>query len=441
MQPMIMAIATVPETAKRVIEAQRWNWVEASVWTDRMLAALENGVKGSKWYSMMDKVYSSQTLRAAWLKVASNGGAAGVDRMSIQRFDVKADQYLRELETALREGTFQPEAVRRVHIPKGPGQTRPLGIPTVKDRIVQTAMKMVLEPIFEREFLPMSYGFRPGLGCKDALREVDQLLKAGFVWVVDADLKSYFDSIPHSMLIDRVKEKINDGRILELLESFIEQDIVDGLERWKPMSGTPQGAVISPLLSNLYLHPLDRLITESGYRIVRYADDFVILCRSKDEAETALGQVRAWTEANGLMLHPEKTHLGNCLEKGQGFDFLGYRFECGRRFVRKKSLRALMDRIRMKTMRTRSGSLGDIIAELNPTLRGWFAYFKHAIIGTFRTIDGFVRRRLRALLRRRRKRPGQGHCYADHRRWPNAFFAKRRLFTMHEARLMARQSR
>lgn len=156
-------------------------------------------------------------------------------------------------------------------------------------------MKMVLEPIFEREFLPMSYGFRPGRGCKDALREVDQLVKVGFVWVVDADLKSYFDSIPHSQIIDRVKEKISDGRILDLLESFIEQDIMDGLECWKPVSGTPQGAVISPLLSNLYLHPLDRLMTEAGYRIVRYADDFVILCRSKDEAETAFGQVRAWT--------------------------------------------------------------------------------------------------------------------------------------------------
>ncbi|MBF0214358.1 MAG: group II intron reverse transcriptase/maturase [Magnetococcales bacterium] len=406
-----------------------------------MLAALDNGVKGSKWYSMMDKVYSSQTLRAAWLKVASNGGAAGVDRMSTQRFGVKADQYLRELEVDLQKGTYQPEAVRRVHIPKGPGQTRPLGIPTVKDRVVQTAMKMVLEPIFEREFLSMSYGFRPGRGCKDALREVDQLVKAGFVWVVDADLKSYFDSIPHTHLIDRVKEKVSDGRILDLLESFIEQDIMDGLECWKPVSGTPQGAVISPLLSNLYLHPLDRLMTESGYKMVRYADDFVVLCRSKDEAEAALGQVCAWTEGNGLNLHPEKTHLGNCLDKGQGFDFLGYRFECGRRFVRKKSLKALADKIRMKTERSRSGSLRDIIGELNPMLRGWFAYFKHAIVGTFRDIDGFVRRRLRALLRRRKNKPGQGHCYADHRQWPNAFFAQRGLFTMHEAFAVARQSR
>lgn len=441
MQPIVKAITTVPETAKQVAETQKWYWVEASVWTDRMLAALDNGVKGGRWYSLMDKVYASQTLWEAWLKVASNGGAAGVDRMSIQRFEAKAGQYLRELETALREGTFQPESVRRVYIPKGPGQTRPLGIPTVKDRIVQTAMKMVMEPIFEQEFLPMSYGFRPGRGCKDALREVDQLLKAGYNWVVDADLKSYFDSIPHALLIDRVKEKISDGRILKLLESFIEQDIMDGLERWKPVAGSPQGAVVSPLLSNLYLHPFDRLMTESGYKIVRYADDFVILCRSKEEAEIALGQVRAWTKENGLHLHPDKTHLGNCLEDGQGFDFLGYHFETGRRTVRNKSLMALKDRIRQRTKRTCGGSLDEIIKDLNPILRGWFAYFKHAHWWTFRNIDGFVRRRLRAVFRKRRKKPGQGHCHADHRRWPNAFFAERGLFTMHEALFAARQSR
>ena len=420
---------------------QEWNWVEASVWTKGMLATLENGVKGGKWYSLIDKVLRKQTLRSAWTQVSGNRGASGVDRISIERFKGNEERYLEELEQGLKSGSYRPEAVRRVHIPKGPGQTRPLGIPTVKDRIVQTALKMVLEPIYEREFLPTSYGFRPGLGCKDALREVDGLLKGGSTWVVDADLKSYFDTIPHEPLLDRVREQVIDGRVLGLLEEFLHQEIMEGLESWQPTSGTPQGAVISPLLANIYLHPLDLEMTKAGYRMVRYADDFVILCQSREEAEGALTKVRVWTEANGLMLHPEKTHLGNCLEEGQGFEFLGYRFEGGKRTARKKSLKALRAKVRDKTRRTRGDSLARIIQDLNPTLRGWFEYFKHARKRTFSSVDGFVRRRLRAVLREHAKRPGRGRCRADHKRWPNAFFAKQGLFTMHEARCGVSRSR
>jgi len=406
-----------------------------------MLAALENGVKGGRWFSLIDKVYRAETLRAAWQKVKANAGAAGVDGQSVERFAARAEMYLGELSTALKRGTYRPQPVRRVEIPKGGGKFRPLGIPVVKDRIVQTALKFVLEPIFEREFLKMSYGFRPGLGCKDALREVEGLLKEGYTSVVDADLKSYFDTIPHARLMERVQEKVSDGRVLELIEAFLKQDIVKEMKRWTPTGGTPQGAVISPLLANLYLHPLDCHMKQKGYRMVRYADDFVVLCQTAETAQAALKEVKSWVEQNGLSLNVEKTHVGDCRQPGQGFEFLGYRFEAGQRWVRKKSLTAFRDRLRMRTKRTRGDSLAKIVAELNPTLRGWFNYFKHAHPMTFKRMDGFVRRRLRAILRKQEKRPGRGICRDDHQRWPNTFFAAQGLFTMDAAWKLASQSR
>jgi RNA-directed DNA polymerase len=435
--------AVVPKMATQGAEAHRrdWTWVEASVWNERMLAALENGVKGGKWFSLIDKVYRAETLKAAWQKVAANGGAAGVDGQSVKQFAARAEMYLKELSVALERGTYRPMPVRRVEIAKGGGKHRPLGIPVVKDRIVQTALKFVLEPIFEREFLGMSYGFRPGRGCKDALREVEGWLKEGYIFVVDADLRSYFDTIPHARLMERVKEHVSDGRVLELIEAFVHQDIIKDMERWTPTGGTPQGAVVSPLLANIYLHALDCQMKQKGYRMVRYADDFVVLCRSAEQAQAALAEVKAWVEANGLSLNVEKTHVGDCRQEGQGFEFLGYRFEAGRRWVRRKSLKAVRDRIRMRSKRTRGDSLARIIADLNPTLRGWFNYFKHAHPMTFSGMDGFVRRRLRAILRKQEKRPGMGRCRDDHQRWPNKFFATQGLFTMVTARELASQSR
>jgi RNA-directed DNA polymerase len=406
-----------------------------------MLAALDNGVKGNKWFSLIDKVYRRQTLEAAWEQVRRNGGAAGVDGQSLRRFEARASVYLDELSEQLQRGGYRPQAVRRVEIPKAGNKTRPLGIPTVKDRIVQTALKRVIEPIFEKEFLPMSYGFRPGRGCKDALREVDTLLGQGYTHVVDADLAGYFDSIPHERLLARVRERIRDGRVLDLLQGWMQQDVVKGLERWTPTGGTPQGAVISPLLANLYLHPLDVQMQRNGYRMVRYADDFVILCASAAEAQAALKAVQAWVSGEGLALHPEKTHVGDCRQAGEGFEFLGYRFECGRREVRKRSLQGLKAKIREKTRRTRGDSIRRIIADLNPMLRGWFAYFQHANRWLFRYLDRFIRRRLRAVLRKHEKRPGQGHGHRDHQRWPNRYFATQGLFSLFEARALASQSR
>jgi RNA-directed DNA polymerase len=438
------AASGVPEKARQGAEARRrgqWWWTEASIWTERMVSALGNSVKGGKWYSLMDKVVRPTTLEAAWRKVARNHGAAGVDGQSIERFAAQADRYLSELQHRLEDGSYQPHPVKRVEIPKGDGRTRPLGIPTVKDRIVQTALKMVIEPIFETQFRPGSYGFRPGRSCKDALREVDRLLKAGFTWVVDADLQSYFDSIPHDRLMMLVAASISDGPVLSLIDGFLRQDIMKDMARWRPTTGTPQGAVISPLLATLYLHPLDLLMEQSGCRMVRYADDFVILCRTEEEAVAALRQVTAWVAANGLTLHPDKTRVGDSRQPGQGFDFLGYRFEAGRRLVRKKSLKALRDKVRGLTSRSRGDSLERIINDLNPMLRGWFGYFQHATPALFGVLDGFVRRRLRAILRKQEKRPGIGRCQADHHRWPNAFFAAHGLFTLRTAYEQARHSR
>jgi len=406
-----------------------------------MVSALENGVKGGRWYSLMDKVYAPATLSAAWERVRVNDGAAGVDSQSIERFEARAERYLAELSTAMREGSYRPQPIRRVDIPKGDGRTRPLGIPTVKDRIVQTAVKFVLEPIFEATFRPTSYGFRPGRGCRDAVREVAQLIEDGHAFVVDADFESYFDTIPHERLMQRIEERISDGRILGLVRGWLGQDIMQDLQRWTPTEGTPQGAVISPLLANIYLHPLDNLMAARGYRMVRYADDFVVLCKSREQADAALAEIRAWVADNGLRLHPDKTRVGDCRQAGEGFDFLGYRFEAGRRFVRKKSLDRFKDKIRDKTRRTRGDSLARIIDDLNPTLRGWFAYFKHAHPRTFIALDKFIRRRLRSLLRKQEKRPGFGRCQADHQRWTIAFFAQAGLLALHTARLNARYSR
>jgi RNA-directed DNA polymerase len=425
----LVSETTIPDAGVPESCVQR-KFMPAPIWTESMLAALQTGVKGGKWHSLIDKVSRLETLKMGWAQVERNAGAAGVDRMSVERFAQAQDFYLAEL----------AKAVRRVYIPKGTGR-RPLGIPAVKDRVVQAALKMVIEPIFEHEFEPRSFGFRQGLGCKDALREVDRYLKAGHFWVVDADLQSYFDTIPHSALLAKLGNRIADGRVLGLVEQFLKQDIMEDMKRWTPVAGSPQGAVISPLLANIYLHELDVEMREAGLVMVRYADDSVVLCRSREEAQFALTLMRAWVTVNGLTLHPDKTHLGDCRVDGQGFEFLGYRFEAGKRLVRKKSLMSLKDKIRAKTKRNEGNSIDYVIASLNPTLKGWYAYFQHAHRYTFSTIDGFVRRRLRAMLRRQKHRPGQGRCLNDHKQWPNAFFADLGLFTMSNAHKLARQSR
>ena len=444
-RPEGMESVSVPEAARQTEEIRaRWSWVEPTVWTERMLTALKNGVKGGVWYSLIDKVYAKANLEAAFRRVEANRGSPGVDRVTTRQFAKHSESEIAKLHTSLKDGSYCPQAIRRVYIPKpGSVEKRPLGIPTVRDRTVQGALRNVIEPIFEREFAQHSYGFRPGRGCKDALREVDRLLKEGYVYVVDADLRRYFDTIPHDRLVERVKERIADGQVLRLIESFLKQGVLDGLESWTSEEGTPQGAVVSPLLANVYLNPLDHEMTRRGHRMIRYADDLVILCRSQHEAEEALQELRRWTEQAGLQLHPEKTRIVDMGQEGAGIEFLGYRFLRTRRRLtripRKKSLTKFKDAIRQRTRRCNGESLACIIAAVNGVTRGWFEYFKHSYRGTFRPLDGWVRMRLRRILRKRSgKHPEERRV--DHWRWPNAFFAARGLFSMTEAHAALCQS-
>ena len=429
--------AHVPEEASLAGEIRaRWSWVEPCVWTARMLTALEQGVRGGRWYALIDKGYALPTLRAAFAYVKANQGAAGVDHVTVARYERRLDANLAELSNQLRTNTYRPQGIRRHWIAKlGTRERRPLGIPTVRDRIVQTALRLVLEPIFERDFAAHSYGFRPQRGAKDALRRVDGLLRAGYVYVVDADLQAYFDSIPREPLRARVRAKVSDGRVLALLDAFLSQEIFEGLAHWTPEAGTPQGAVISPLLANLYLDPLDHRMAAQGFEMVRYADDLVLLCRTPEEAQRALTELRGWTEAAGLRVHPQKTRVVDATQP-RGFDFLGYHFERGYRWPRTKSLRKVKDALRAKTRRTHGHSLAVIIDDVNRTLGGWFVYFKHSHPTTFGPLDAWIRMRLRSVLRKRRGGRGRGRG-SDHQRWPNRFFAEHGLFSLTAARAAA----
>ena len=398
-----------------------------------MLEALENGVKGGVWFSLIDKVYRPKTLASAWLRVRRAGGGAGSDQQSLEQFESRLDENLAKLNEELRTGDYRPRPIRRTYIDKpGSKEKRPLGIPAVRDRVVQTAVKMVIEPIFENEFVSTSFGFRPGRGCKDALRRVEGLLREGHSWVVDADLKSYFDTIPHDGLMERLREHIADGRMLELIESFLKQQILEDLRLWTPEKGAPQGAVISPVLSNIYLHEVDKAMKVAGYEMVRYADDFVILCKSRHEAESALALAAGLCQERGLTLHAGKTSLVDIRQKGKGFDFLGYHFENGTRWPRKKSLKKFKDTIRKKTRRSNGRSLKVIIEDVNKTTIGWFEYFKHSHWTTFKPLDGWIRRRLRSILRGYSKGKGISRG-KDHIRWPNKYFRDLGYFSLYDA--------
>ena len=386
----------------------------------------------------MDKVYKPDNLLSAYREVAANKGAPGVDNVTIEDFTVGLNRNVDKLEQQLRDGTYRPQSIKRVHIPKpGTNETRPLGIPTVRDRVVQNALRHVLEPVMERQFAEHSYGFRPNRGCKDALRRVDRLVKAGYKYTVDVDLKSYFDTIPHDPLVAELRKYVADNSVIELVEKFLQAEVLDGMDQWTPQAGAPQGAIISPLLSNLYLNDLDHLMAGAGYEMTRYADDLVIQCRTREEAEMALAMVREWTTQRGLTLHPTKTKIVHVDE--DGFEFLGYRFIKHRRFPRNKSMMKFKETIRGKTKRNNGNSLQAIIADVNRTLRGWYEYFKHSWRTTYRDVDGWVRMRLRSILRRRAGRHGRGHG-RDHQRYPNAYFAEHGLFSLASAYARESQS-
>jgi len=433
--------SSVPERAQQGGDIRaRWAWVEPTVWTERMLATLETGIEGGKWFRLIDKVWRTKNLAGSLQKVVAKGGSAGIDNQSARALCEHQEQTIQKLEQELRTGQYQPQAVKRVWIPKpGSQEKRPLGVPTLRDRIVQGAVLQVIEPIFEREFATQSYGFRPGKGCKDALRRVDELLRSGQHWVLDADLKSYFDTIPHERLMERVGEKVADGKVLNLIEGMLQAGVIDTVEGWQATKqGSPQGAVISPLLSNIYLNGLDWKMARKGFEMVRYADDFVVLCANQQEAQKALEEISQWVEENGLQLHPTKTRIVDASQRG-GFDFLGYHFERGKKWPRKKNLDKLRGSVRSKTRRTNGRCMKAIYAELNLTLKGWFGYFQHSVPHVLESVDGYVRGRLRSILRRRMKRKGRAKG-KDHYRWPNTYFSVVGLFSLKQAHSAACRS-
>jgi RNA-directed DNA polymerase len=398
-----------------------------------MLSTLETGVKGGKWFSLADKAFSLKSLHAAFAKVKANGGAAGVDGMTLERVSKDLEGTLARMNSELMAGTYRPQPVRRVWIPKpGSKEQRPLGIPTVRDRVVQTAVKAALEPIFEKEFCDGSFGFRPGRSCHKALSQVWKGLQNGNGYVVDADIRKFFDSIPHENIMRALEEQVSDGKVLGLVHSYLKQGVMDGWTFDPTNEGTPQGSSLSPLLANIALHGLDVLARERGLELVRYADDFVVLARTREEAESALELVREWILGNGLELHPDKTRIVE-YASGESFDFLGFTFERGSVGPRKKSIQSLRSKIRGKTPRKSGKSLHAIVAELNPVLRGWFNYFKPSPEFALKRVDSFVRRRLRAMLDvRHHKQPA--HNGRTNQRWPNAFFHRAGLFSMEAAK-------
>lgn len=421
--------------------APQWAWTEAVVWTERMLATLERGIKGGKWYSLIDKVRKMENLQRAVEKVAVGKSLQKPDGRKCRHYAEESVWRLPALQRRMQNGEYQPKPVQRVWIPKlGSKEMRPLGVPPVENRVVEMAVRNVIEPIFEHTFAEHSYGFRPGRGAKDALRRVTQLLHAGCCWVVDADLKGYFDSIPQDKLLAAVAEHVSDGEVLELIRRFLKQGVMESGKGWSPTeTGTPQGAVLSPLLANIYLNPLDHMMAARGWEMVRYADDFIILCQTESQAQEALQTVRQWVEEAGLVLHPTKTRIVDATQRG-GFDFLGYHFERGLRWPRQKSLDKFKEAIRQKTPRTQTGPMKIIVGNVNRTLRGWMAYFQHSIGNIFPPLDTWVRGRLRSIQRKRHKGSGRARG-RDHQRWPNAYFAELGLISLVMTRAKAANAR
>jgi len=427
----------LPQGAARVDESPkqaagvRLSEASQEIWTKGMLETLARGIKGGVWFSLIDKVWNPEHLKLGAKEVIQNKGAAGIDHRSWEQLKEELETEVEMVSVQLREGRFQVKPVKRVWIEKlGSTELRPLGIPTVRDRMVQATIRAVIEPIFEREFAEHSYGFRIGRNAQMAIARVEELLKQGLHWVVDADFRSYFDSIPQELLMKAVRERIADGRVLGLIEAYLKQGVMESGKEWTPTEqGTPQGAVLSPLLANLYLNPLDQLMARKGWEMTRYADDFIVQCKTREEAEKVLGEIREWVEKAGLTLHPSKTRIVNASEPG-GFDFLGWHFERGYKWPREKSLNRFKEALRSETPRNSGHSLARIHGRLNRRLKGWINYFKGGVANVYTNLDKWIRGRLRSILRRRDKRKGRGRGL-DHNRYPNKFFEERGLISLY----------
>lgn len=350
-----------------------------------------------RWHSLIDKVWAMPNLEEAIGEVKRNRGAAGVDRVTIKAFESELESNLRTLQQELRTKAYKPMPVRRVYIPKADGSQRPLGVPAIRDRVVQGAARRILEPIYEATFMECSFGFRPGRSAHMALEKIQKDLMAGYTYVIVSDLKSYFDLIPHDKLLSAVKEEVVDGSILKLLESFLKSGVMDNGSFYMNEQGCPQGGVISPLLANIYLHPLNKLMTERGHRMTRYADDFVICCKSLKGVERVLGSVERLLEKElGLKVHLEKTKIVNNRE--QSFVFLGHEFKPGFWITpSSKAKEKFKDRVKEITRRNQTVNVEQLIKKkLNPYLRGWGNYFGWGHVKKLMAeYDMWIRRRLR----------------------------------------------
>jgi len=380
---------------------------------------------GRRFHALYDKVRREDILRRAWELVKANRGVAGVDNQTIESIEeAGVEAFLHQLQEQLREGRYRPHPVKRVYIPKSDGRERPLGIPAVRDRVVQAAVKIVIEPIFEADFQPCSFGFRPKRSAHDTNEVIRQVANKGYEWVMDADIENYFDTIDHEKLMEMVEKRISDRRMLKLIRQFLKAGVLEDGKVRTATAGTPQGGVLSPLLANIYLNYLDKVWMERCRHVgalVRYADDLGVLCRSEADAREALRRLGIIMERLGLKLHPSKTRLVNLKEGKEGFDFLGFHhrevksWRYGRCYLQRwpgrKAMKAVREKIRAITA-TPQGlrrSLKDVIAGVTPVLRGWGNYFR---VGNssrhFQLIDMYVLERLCLFLSKKHRKSGRG---------------------------------
>ena len=385
----------------------------------------ETAIKKHKWYSIYDKVYAPTNLARAWETVRSHRGAGGVDRQSITDFEKEKDQHLRELHRLLKEKRYTPLSLRRVYIPKGNGEQRPLGIPTIRDRVVQQALLNILAPIFEPTFHEHSYGFRPNRSTHTAIEHMVESMHEGKEWVLEIDIRKYFDTVDHELLLDAVNEEVSDGSVLLLIRTFLESGVMEEGVGWKATEeGTPQGGVISPLLANIYLNRFDWEMAKRGHDMVRYADDAVVLCGSREDAERALADVKKMLEGKlRLKLHPEKTRI--LYHKEGSFEFVGFLVHRKYLWPRLKTLMRFKEKVRLATRRQQGRNAQEVIRLLNPILRGFGNYYRRMNAkGLFQRLDEWIRMRLRSFMEKKRAVKHQNY------RIPNTLLASMGLVSL-----------